>query len=78
MGNMKLRVVPLDQDRFRVFEKKLALGLKEVKRVKANCVARMGKVIITTDPAEADIWVDGVNKGLSPIKLDLFQGKHLM
>jgi hypothetical protein len=75
-GNVKLRVTPRDTTRYSPFQKKLALGLKDQEVVEAECTARMGQVVISTDPPEADLFIDGESKGQSPLKISLFQGEH--
>lgn len=75
-GNVILGVIPQDRARYNVFKKKLALGVKERVEVEADCSPRLGELMVISNPPEADVYVDGEKKGLSPLKVKLFQGEH--
>ena len=77
-GNGRLVVTPYDQQKYKVFERRVGLGPKDHQEVTATCTSRQGRVTILTDPSEADLIIDGVNRGTSPLKLDLFQGEHTL
>jgi len=57
------------------FEQKLALSAGESKTITATLV-RAGRIKVTSVPAGATVFVDGVRRGTSPLELELPAGAH--
>ena len=75
-GNVVLNVTPYDTAKYSPVKKKLALSVKERLDYEADCGARLGKLMIITNPPEADVSIDGKKRGVSPLTVELFQGEH--
>jgi len=78
-GRQELRVQPLNTERYSPLDLNVTLATLESKDL-GNVVLepRMGEVMITSKPYGATVKVDGEVKGVTPLKLELFQGKHVL
>ena len=62
--------ISLKQEGFKPLEQELTINSKDVLKLNSNLEQLYGSLSLTSNPSEADVFIDGNNVGKTPLKLD--------
>ncbi len=75
-ANHQIKLVPENQEGFEDEIIKIALSVGESQKIIYQPKKKEGTIIINSNPFGAEVLINGENKGKTPIKLTLIQGKY--
>jgi len=58
--------VQIQKDLYETYEQTVNLAIGDVQRIEQDLVRKTGRLVIFTDPPDADVYIDGKNLGKSP------------
>jgi hypothetical protein len=67
-----------DPEYYKVFKKKIALNPKEKRKIKAEAIPRLGKLIVLSKPPEGTLFIDGKMVGKTPYEIEVLRGEHFI